>query len=62
MIEKIVGIVFIIAGLIIIVMGLGAEVIGIGDQYGVGWVQFMVAGLGVVAVIAGWDIFRHAPE
>lgn len=54
MANKIVGAIFVIVGVLVVLFGLGAEVVGLGGQNGIGWSQFLVAGIGVVAIIAGW--------
>jgi len=54
MANKVVGVIFVIVGLLVVLFRLGAEVVGLGGQDGIGWSQFLVAGIGVVAIITGW--------
>jgi len=56
--KKYIGWAMIGLGILIILFGLGAEIIGLGDDDGIGWVQLMIAAVGVVMAIGGWDIQR----
>lgn len=60
--KKIVAYILIILGVLVVFIGLGAEVIGLGDGDGIGWVQILFAGIGVVMIIGGWDIQRDTKK
>ena len=57
--KKVIGYIMIALGILVIILGLGAELIGIGGGDTIGWVQILVAGIGVVMIIGGWDIARE---
>jgi hypothetical protein len=58
---KIGGVVITLLGLAIVFIGLGAELIGLGDNDGIGWVQLLVAGAGLVFVVGGVYVYK-TPE
>jgi hypothetical protein len=60
--KQIVSWIMIVLGILIFLFGLGIEVIGLGDNDGIGWVQLLIAAVGVVMAIGGWDILRDTKK
>lgn len=59
--QKFGGVIMIILGVAIVLSALSVEFIGLGGGDGVGWVQLLVAGSGLVFVVGGFYVYK-TPE
>ena len=59
--QKFGGVVMILIGVAIVLMALSVEFIGLGGGDGIGWVQLLVAGSGLVFVVGGFYVYK-TPE
>jgi len=51
--KRTIGLVVIVIGVVIAVVALLLDVIGIGNKAGIGWMQLLGAGIGVVVALIG---------